>query len=99
MELHSKGNQFSIFLIPVSDFRLGGVRFSDGITFKSVFFKIAENFEKFDRVAVRVVDERAATRWGWARKFTTGLWCGRKVRIRGTGEIIRRAAAEISNDK
>ena len=51
------------------------------------------------RVTVQVVDERAATRWGWARKFTTGLWCGRKVRIRGTGEIIRRTAAEISNDK
>ena len=51
------------------------------------------------RVTVQVVDERAATRWDWARKFTTGLWCGRKVRIRETGEIIRRTAAEISNDK
>ena len=51
------------------------------------------------RVTVQVVDERAATRRGWARKFTTGLWCGKKVRIRGTGEIIRRTAAETSNDK
>ena len=117
-----KAINFQFFLIPGSDFRLRGVRFSNGITSKSVFFqnriKIFKNLMTSDdpalregesynkvlnrpdlRVTVQVVDERAATRWGWARKFTTGLWCGRKVRIRGTGEIIRRTAARISNDK
>jgi len=46
MELHSKGNQFSFFLIPGSDFRLRGVRFSNGITFKSVFFQNRIKFSK-----------------------------------------------------
>ena len=46
MELHSKGSQFSIFLIPGSDFRLPGVRFSNGITTRSAFFQNRINFLK-----------------------------------------------------
>ena len=46
MELHSKGSQFSIFLIPGSDFRLPGVRFSNGITLRSAFFQNRINFLK-----------------------------------------------------
>ena len=46
MELHSKGSQFSIFLVPGSDLRPPGVRISYGITLRSAFFQNLINFLK-----------------------------------------------------
>ena len=47
-------------------------------------------------IKVRVVDEARASQWGWAHKFTTGLWRGRRVRVRHTGEMIGRRREETT---
>ena len=46
------------------------------------------------QIRVRVADARAAEAWGFWRRWTTGLWRGRRAQIRTTSEMIGRCAEE-----
>ncbi|CAE7815937.1 unnamed protein product [Symbiodinium microadriaticum] len=45
-------------------------------------------------IRVRVADERAAQAWGFWKRWTTGLWRGRRAQIRSTSEMIGRCREE-----
>ncbi|CAE8604534.1 unnamed protein product, partial [Polarella glacialis] len=50
--------------------------------------------ERGAQLQVQVVGDERANEWGWANKWTTGLWRGRRIKVRGTGEVIGRTAEE-----
>eukprot|EP00931_Biecheleriopsis_adriatica_P005219 TRINITY_DN10674_c0_g2_i1.p1 TRINITY_DN10674_c0_g2~~TRINITY_DN10674_c0_g2_i1.p1 ORF type:complete len:2583 (+),score=543.74 TRINITY_DN10674_c0_g2_i1:16-7764(+) len=52
--------------------------------------------ERGSLIKVKRASEEAASRWGFWRRWTTGLWRGRRAQIRGTAELIGRTSAETT---